>query len=231
MQDFEREPSELRKSSEPTKKPEPTRQERDLHFVSQVGNRAIQRLLDSSGGRGNSTSPGAVQHRIDQKRASGESLAPGARAKAEDALGQDFSDVRIHRDADADGLSRSLGAKAFTTGNDIFFKSGAFEPESTEGQRLLSHELTHVFQQRSAGAVEAKISDPTDASERQAHQVADSITSGSHADLAGLKGIAPAGISLEDDEEEEAPAEEAEAPAEEQAAAPEEEAGEEETEA
>jgi hypothetical protein len=227
VHDFEREPSELRKPNGPTKKPEPSRDERNLQFASQAGNRAIQRLLDSSGGTKNRTATGGTQNKIDQKRGAGESLTPAVRGRTEDALGQDFSDVRIHRDSEADRLSRSLGAKAFTTGNDIFFKSGAYQPESTEGERLLSHELTHVFQQRSAGSVEAKISDPNDASERQAHDVAESITSGLHADLAGLRGIAPAGIALEEDEEEEVlPPEEATAEATEEEAveeAPEEE--------
>ena len=207
MHDYEREPSELRKSN-PNKKAEPTRDERNLRLASQAGNRAIQRLLDSSGG-GSRTAASGVQSKIDQKRGSGETLAPAARAKTESALDQDFSDVRVHHDSEADSLSRSLGAKAFTTGNDIFFKSGAYQPESAEGQKLLTHELTHVFQQRNAGAVEEKISDPNDASERQAHHVADSITSGSQASLAGLQGIAPAGIALQDDEDEkEAEAEE-----------------------
>jgi hypothetical protein len=141
-----------------------------------------------------------VQRQIEAKRGGGESISPAARGTTERALKQDFSDVRIHRDADADGLSRSLGAKAFTTGNDIFFKSSAYDPASTAGQKLLAHELTHVFQQRSAGSVEDKISDPTDASEVEAHRVADAIVDGS--ELEDLGDTNAAGISLQEDEEE-----------------------------
>nr|MCU0474881.1 DUF4157 domain-containing protein [Anaerolineae bacterium] len=58
-----------------------------------------------------------------------------------------------HTDAQSDTLNRSVGAKAFTQGSDIFFKSGAFQPESSDGQHLLAHELTHTIQQ---GAVQQK---------------------------------------------------------------------------
>jgi Domain of unknown function (DUF4157) len=41
-----------------------------------------------------------------------------------------------------------LGAVAFTTGSDIYFAPGRYEPGSPEGLRLLGHELAHVVQQR-----------------------------------------------------------------------------------
>jgi hypothetical protein len=116
-------------------------------------------------------------------------------------LGQDFSGVRIHRDAEADSLSRSLRANAFTTGNDIFFKSNAYDPASTEGQKLLAHELTHVFQQRSAGSVEDKVSDPHDQSEVEAHRVADAIIDGDDSELEALGEMSTAGISLQEEDE------------------------------
>jgi hypothetical protein len=57
--------------------------------------------------------------------------------------------VRLHTDARADQLSRSLQALAFTAGNDIFFRRGGYAPGSTTGRHLLAHELAHVAQQRS----------------------------------------------------------------------------------
>jgi hypothetical protein len=198
MHDFERDPLAVRRSAA-TRKRESSRHEQDLAFASRAGNRAIQRLLDSGGRTVSHTS---VQRRIEASRGGGESISPPARATAERALGQDFSDVRIHRDAEADGLSRSLRAKAFTTGNDIFFKSRAYDPVSTEGRKLLAHELTHVFQQRSAGSIEDKISDPHDESEVEAHRVADAIVAGGDSDLEGLGEVSAAGVSLQDDDEE-----------------------------
>jgi hypothetical protein len=202
MQDFEQDLSEQLKPGLAPRKSERTATDRDLATASAAGNRAVQRLFDSGGSTSKRMSGDTIQRKIDQKRGTGESLSRQARANTEHALNQDFSGVRIHRDSEADDLSRALRAKAFTTGDDIFFKSGSYDPDSSSGQKLLAHELTHVFQQRQAGSVTAKVSEPTDASEIQAHHVADTITSGSAVEVQRLSAEAPAGISLDDDEDE-----------------------------
>ena len=71
----------------------------------------------------------------------------------EQVFGADFSGVKVHTDATSDELNQAIQAKAFTTGEDIFFRSGAYEPSSWGGQELLAHELTHVVQQN-GGAVQ-----------------------------------------------------------------------------
>ena len=53
----------------------------------------------------------------------------------------------MHTDAQSDQLNRSIQAKAFTTGQDVFFRQGAYVPGSSSGQELIAHELTHVVQQ------------------------------------------------------------------------------------
>jgi hypothetical protein len=53
----------------------------------------------------------------------------------------------VHTDARSDALNRALEARAFTTGQDIFFRSGEYDPGSAAGQALLAHELAHVVQQ------------------------------------------------------------------------------------
>jgi Domain of unknown function (DUF4157) len=88
---------------------------------------------------------------IAQARSRGSALDPGVRTRMETAFGSDFGAVRIHRGREADHLSRSLQARAFTTGADIFFASGAYQPGTSSGQALLAHELTHVVQQGAAG--------------------------------------------------------------------------------
>jgi len=65
----------------------------------------------------------------------------------ESALGSDLSGVRVHTGGEADVLNRSLQAKAFTTGSDVFFSQGAYRPGSASGSHLLAHELAHVVQQ------------------------------------------------------------------------------------
>jgi hypothetical protein len=59
-----------------------------------------------------------------------------------------FADVRVHVGHEAP----SIGALAFTHGTDLYFAPGQYNPQSTPGQQLLGHELTHVLQQR-AGRV------------------------------------------------------------------------------
>lgn len=78
----------------------------------------------------------------------GSPMPSGIQTAMEGRFGADFSNVRVHADSQADALSHSLGARALTYGNDIFFRRGAWAPGSTESQALLGHELAHVVQQR-----------------------------------------------------------------------------------
>jgi hypothetical protein len=85
---------------------------------------------------------------IQGKRGSGQPLDESVREPMEGAFGADFSGVRVHTDGKSDELNQAIQAKAFTTGEDIFFREGAYEPGSRGGQELLAHELTHVVQQK-----------------------------------------------------------------------------------
>jgi len=84
---------------------------------------------------------------IQRARGSGQPLSRGIRAPMEQAFGADFGGVRVHTDTESDLLNRSIQARAFTTGHDIFFRQGAYDPRSRGGQELLAHEMTHVVQQ------------------------------------------------------------------------------------
>jgi hypothetical protein len=87
---------------------------------------------------------------ISTARGSGQPLPDSVRSSLEPQLGRDFSQVHIHNDAKANKLSQQLGAEAFTTGNDVFFREGAYQPGSGSGRGLIAHELTHVVQQGAA---------------------------------------------------------------------------------
>lgn len=54
----------------------------------------------------------------------------------------------IHTGPYADELARSLHTLALVLGTDIFFRNGAYRPETEEGRKILAHELTHVTQQK-----------------------------------------------------------------------------------
>ena len=90
-----------------------------------------------------------LEFAIQQSRGGGQPLAESIRAPMEQAFGGvDFSGVKVHTDTQADQLNRSIQAKAFTTGQEIYFQQGAYEPGSRRGQELIAHELAHVGQQK-----------------------------------------------------------------------------------
>ncbi|NOU87166.1 DUF4157 domain-containing protein [Paenibacillus sp. LMG 31460] len=90
----------------------------------------------------------SIESQIKSKQGSGSKMDDQIQAKMESAFKADFSKVNIHNNAESTKLNESLGAEAFATGNDIFFREGRYNPESHQGQELLGHELTHVIQQR-----------------------------------------------------------------------------------
>lgn len=102
--------------------------------------------VQAKGEGGNVASPGVSQD-IKKSAGGGRSLSGEIRAEMERAFGTDFSGVKIHTDANAVRLNRNLRSQAFTRGQDIFFNDGQYHPETSEGKRLLAHELAHVVQQ------------------------------------------------------------------------------------
>ena len=88
-----------------------------------------------------------LESSIQRARGNGHPLADRIRAPMEQALGADFSRVKIHTDARSDKLNRSIQARAFTTGQDVFVRPDEYNPGSRAGQELIAHELTHVVQQ------------------------------------------------------------------------------------
>lgn len=81
----------------------------------------------------------------------GQPLPEHLRSQLEPRFGRDFQSVRLHHDANAARLSKSINAKALTMGNHILFGKGYYSPETTAGKTLLAHELTHTIQQGALG--------------------------------------------------------------------------------
>jgi phage-related protein len=90
----------------------------------------------------------------------GRPLPEDLRNRMEAVLGQDLRSVRVHTDGVADGLARSVDARAFTVGEHIVFAQGEFNPGSHAGDELIGHELTHVMQFR-RGDPNTRTIDPT----------------------------------------------------------------------
>jgi hypothetical protein len=78
----------------------------------------------------------------------GYALNESTRGLMESRFGESFSDVRIHTGYRASEAADELRSRAFTVGENIVFAEGEFAPETSEGMRLLAHELAHVVQQR-----------------------------------------------------------------------------------
>ncbi len=121
-----------------------------LRLQQQVGNQAVQQLIaQRSGGNDGFDLDNETANRINQARGGGQTLDSAVQTQMSGAMGHDFSGVRVHNNAESDALNQQVGAKAFTTGQDIFFKQGEYNPGSGSGKELIAHELTHVVQQSS----------------------------------------------------------------------------------
>jgi len=80
----------------------------------------------------------------------GQSLPNELRNFYEPRFGYNFRNAKLHTDSAAAKSASSINALAYTTGNDIVFNNGQYNPDSTKGRQLLAHELTHVVQQSSS---------------------------------------------------------------------------------
>lgn len=109
----------------------------------------------------------------DVLRSPGQSIAAPLREEMEAGLGADFSQVRVHTDDAAAASAAMLGARAYTSGNQVVIGPAAAD------RHTLAHELTHVIQQRQ-GPVSGidhgsglRLSDPSDRFERAAETAAE----------------------------------------------------------
>jgi hypothetical protein len=117
-----------------------------------------------------------VTAQIALQRGRGTPLGPDLQSQLSASLGDSFSDVRVHTDPLASALARSVQARAFTTGSDIYFAQGEYAPHTSSGQELLLHEVRHAQQQRGAPTTgELRVSEPGDAFERDAESFASSF--------------------------------------------------------
>ena len=82
--------------------------------------------------------------RVVAAKSGGQPLAPAVRQFFEPRFGTDLSHIRTHADPASQRLTTEVNARAFTTGQHIFFGPGE---HATAPTHLLAHELTHTLQQ------------------------------------------------------------------------------------
>jgi hypothetical protein len=139
------EPTVQRESSEEEEAIQ-TKGEGFMEADEQVQQEEEEEPVQASASSGGPVSP-SVEQGIQSTKGSGSPLGSSEKHHMEQSFGADFGGVAIHTDSRAVQMSRELGAKAFTHGNDIYFNEGNYNPGSKDGQRLLAHELTHTLQQ------------------------------------------------------------------------------------
>jgi Domain of unknown function (DUF4157) len=166
--------------------PEPSREAQQppaaavRSVASSIGNAAFARLAEPGSGilPGGRVHP-EIETAIAAARGHGDALDAGVRDRVGAALDDPLTDVRVHADERADALARSVSARAFTTGSDVFFARGEYRPATTTGDALIAHELAHVVQQRDSPATgPLTVTDPGDELEVEAETIARELGSG-----------------------------------------------------
>ncbi len=101
---------------------------------------------------GSAQTPEAVSDRVSEVlQNEGRPLDVTTRAFMEPRFGHDFSQVRVHDNSQAAESAQTVNALAYTVEQDVAFGAGQYAPGTTEGRKLLAHELTHVVQQEGTG--------------------------------------------------------------------------------
>lgn len=126
--------------------------------------------------------PASASAAVERAQDSSGAPLPGpTRQKFEGSLGVDLSGVRVHTGDASAQAAESVSALAYTTGQDVHFGAGQFDPGSASGERLLAHEVVHTVQQRGgAGGHQNKleVSQPGDSAEQEADSLADAMVAG-----------------------------------------------------
>jgi hypothetical protein len=112
--------------------------------------------INAKGEGGTLTTTPEFNQQLESSKGSGSKMDEGTKSEMEHHMGTDLSGVNIHTGSTASNMSENINAKAFTHGQDVYFKDGNYNPKSGEGKNLLAHELTHTVQQNS-GKVQPKI--------------------------------------------------------------------------
>lgn len=110
----------------------------------------ITPFVQAKAGGATTTLNDELSTKIENSHGAGSELDDPTKSFMEHGFGADFSAVKIHTGADSIQMNRQLNAQAFTSGKDIYFDQGKYEPDTEAGKKLLAHELTHVVQQGTA---------------------------------------------------------------------------------
>jgi hypothetical protein len=113
---------------------------------------------------------------LSRSRGSGKPLDRGVREPLERSFGRGLRDVRIHSGAAAALAARSVRARAFALGKEIWFGGGQYRPDDPAGRRLIVHEVAHTLEQRPAPSLDdVRLGAATDPAEARADRAAGAV--------------------------------------------------------
>ncbi len=142
-------------------------------------------FADRFGPRDDNGVAAAADTAVDRAAGSiGSPLPEELRGRFESSIGADLSGVRIHTGGESAEASSAVGAKAYTTGQDIHFGAGHYDPSSAFGVHLIAHEVAHTVQQQGAAPTrqhKLEVSAPQDGAELEADRAADAMVAGTPA--------------------------------------------------
>ncbi|HZU85254.1 MAG TPA: DUF4157 domain-containing protein, partial [Polyangiaceae bacterium] len=165
--------------------------------------------LKSGEGASSLPTPHAIESLHSASRDEGSHVDARIAKRVEQATGRALGDVRVHVDAQAQDAARSMKARAYTVGQDVYFAAGQYKPGTPDGDRLIAHELIHTVQQRqgdSSSEGKLEVSSRGDRHEHEADDLADAIATSPVSMLAmrsrmALSSTAPGMISRSPDDE------------------------------
>ncbi len=139
--------AEKEKKEEKTPKPSVLTVKETADPTPAIVNDTVQRDLSDVNGPEGGMLPGDVSAKIQSKRGTGQRLSDKQNQFYSQKFGRDMSDVHVHTDTESDTISRSLNARAFTIGSDVFLTKGINPEGGGRDAQTMTHELTHVVQQ------------------------------------------------------------------------------------
>ena len=107
-----------------------------------------QKVMRKGNGEAKSSVSSNFQSSINASKGGGRKMDKPIQKELSSKFNSDFSEVKVHNDSRSNQLASEINAKAFTIGQDIYFKKGEYQPNSRAGKKLLAHELTHTIQQK-----------------------------------------------------------------------------------
>jgi hypothetical protein len=160
------------------------------NVAQNFGNKSVQRMVNSIRRSASSGPEGGpledhLASKIQSERSNGQPMDSGVRREIEQSLGADLSPVRVHTGETSAELNAQMGAKAFTSGRDIFLGANA----SPSDKELLAHEATHTVQQGMSETAPSSIGAADTAHEHAAEHTASNLgSSGGSAQRATAEG-------------------------------------------